>query len=94
MISDYLLEGAENAQTAQDLARLLGISSREITATIGKERLAGKPICASSGANPGYYLAANRQEMKDFCRNLEHRIGEVTKTLHACKKTATTLPEA
>ncbi len=93
MIREILLEGAENAQTGSSLCLLLDITARELTQAIERERRAGVPICASTGSKPGYYLAANRGEMENFCSSLKHRAGEIHKTRRACMKTLSHLPE-
>ncbi|MCD8050129.1 MAG: hypothetical protein LUE89_00415 [Clostridiales bacterium] len=71
---------------------MLRISPRALTAAVELERREGQPICSSTGANPGYFLAANREEMEGFCRSLYHRAGEIHKTRRACLKTLETLP--
>lgn len=93
MVSEILLTGAEHAITSGELCSLLNLSPRSLSAAVEQERRQGNPICASTGANPGYYLAANRQEMERFCRSLYHRAGEIHKTRRACLKTLEHLPE-
>ncbi len=92
MIYEVLEQGADNAQTGRSLCRLLGITPRELTAAIEKERRQGKPICASTGANPGYYIPQTRQDMQEYCRSLQRRAGEIFKTRAACIKTLDQLP--
>ena len=86
MIFEILTTGAENAKTGKDICRLLNITARDLTAAIERERRAGKPICASTGSNPGYFLAANQREMPHYCNSLMHRAGEIHKTRNACIK--------
>lgn len=93
MIHELLLEGAENAQTGKAICAMLHIKQRELTAAIEREHRAGKPICASTGDPPGYYLAANRQEMEAFCHSLSHRAGEIHKSRKACLQTLDSLPD-
>lgn len=93
MIAEYLQEGSENARTGKELCFLLGITSRDLTAAIERERRAGKPICASTGSNPGYFLAADKTEMKRYCNSLFRRAGEIHKTRRACLKTMEELPD-
>ncbi len=93
LISAMLLEGAENAITGKEICAALNITPRNLTAAIEKERRQGRPICASTGTPPGYFLAANREEMESYCRSLTHRVGEIQKTWNACKKTMDELPE-
>lgn len=92
MIKEILLEGRENAQSGRDLAARLGLTMRDLTAAIERERRAGAPICAYSGPNPGYYLAASKEEMQAYCDNLAHRAGELHKTRVACLDTLDSLP--
>lgn len=92
MIAEMLLEGAENAQTGRELCRILRLTPRELTVAIERERRQGKPICAATGSTPGYYLAANQEEMQRYCLSLLHRAGEIHKTRQACIKTLENLP--
>lgn len=92
MIYELLSEGAENARTGKEICQQLHINPRELTATIEQERRAGYPICASCGINPGYYLAANKAEMHDYCAALAHRADEIAKTRQACIETIEHLP--
>ena len=92
MIKEILLEGRENAQSGRDLAARLSLTIRDLTAAIERERRAGAPICAYSGPNPGYYLAASKEEMQAYCDNLAHRAGELHKTRAACLDTLDSLP--
>lgn len=93
MICEILAEGAENAKTGKEICDLLGITMRDLTIAVNKERAAGAPICASTSNKPGYFLAANQYEMMAFCRSLEHRAGEIHKTRKACIKTIRKLPK-
>ena len=92
MISELLAVGAENAKTGKELCDLLNITHRELSFAISRERLAGVPICSSSGRQPGYFLAADRSEMERFCRSLKHRAREITRTRKACTATLDKLP--
>jgi len=84
MVYELLETGAENAITGKYLCELLEIPARELTAAIERERRDGHPICANSGKNPGYFLAATADEMKRYCNSLLHRAGEIHKTRRAC----------
>ena len=77
MIFEVLAEGAENARTGKEICKLLNITARDLTAAIERERRQGQPICASTGSNPGYFLAANQEEMQHYSRSLLHRAGEI-----------------
>lgn len=93
LVSDFLLTGEKNAQTRKDLCQILHMNPRVLTVMIELERRNGIPICASTGTNPGYYLAANKAEMQRFCDSLRHRAGEIYKTRKACLRTIEQLPE-
>ena len=93
MVYEVLATGAGNARTGKEICSLLNITVRELTQQVEKERRAGKPICAATGALPGYFLAADQKEMEQYCASLLHRENELKKTRAACKKTIKTLPE-
>lgn len=83
MIHELLATGRENARTGRELAEVLGCNIRDITEQIERERRAGQPICAATGENPGYFLPADPDELDDYCKRLERRAAEVTKTRKA-----------
>lgn len=82
-VAEYLNTGRENAITAQELAAVLECPARAVTIQIERERREGVPICAACGDNPGYYIAANEEELQTYCRQLQGRIDETTATLQA-----------
>ena len=86
MIFEILSAGKENAKTARELAALLGCEPRVVTAQIEVERREGQPICAACGENPGYFLAANEQELETYCNQLRNRAAEIFKTRQALLK--------
>jgi len=93
MIYEILSEGAENAQTGKEICKLLNVTARDLTSAIERERREGKPICASTDSkSPGYFLAADKEEMEHYCRSLNHRAGEIHKTRRACLQTIDNLP--
>lgn len=92
MIYEILGEGKDNAKTGREICGLLGLTARDLTAAVERERREGKPICASTGSNPGYFLAANREEMQRYCNSLLHRAGEIHKTRRACITMLDSLP--
>ena len=92
MIFELLSIGSENAQTGKELCKLLNITARELTEAIERERREGRPICANTGSNPGYFLAANQTEMQRYCNSLNRRAGEIQKTRRPCIKTMEKLP--
>lgn len=91
-ITDHLNTGKENAITANELCTLLNISIRDLSAAVERERRKGSPICASNGKKPGYYLAANKEEMQEYCKILYKRAGEIHKTRKACLISMINLP--
>lgn len=93
MIYEMLSTGAENARTARDLAQMAGLNRRAISLLVERERRAGKPICATcDGTAPGYFIAADREEMQAYCDSLYHREREIAKTRKACAMTIKSLP--
>ena len=92
MIYEMLSKGAENAKTGREICQQLHIDMRGLTATIEQERRAGYPICASTGTIPGYFLAADKEEMQRYCAALAHREEEIAKTRRACISTIEQLP--
>lgn len=93
LIADYLAKGRENARTGRELCDYLKINSRELMAKVEQERRDGQPICAAvHGRHRGYFLAANKQEMQEYCASLYRRGGNLFKTRRACMKTMETLP--
>ena len=83
MIAELLSIGVENAITGRELAELIGCDIRVIASKIEKERRKGYPICAITGDNLGYYLAANDEELQNYCNRLNHRAAELHKTRRA-----------
>lgn len=86
MIHELLAEGRDNTRTGRELAEFLDCDIREITQQVEKERRAGLPICAASGENPGYYLAADAEELERYCARLNQRAAELHKTRRALVK--------
>ena len=82
MVSDFLLEGRENAIPGHGLVDLLGLNSgRDLTQMVERERKAGVPICASTDTSgPGYYLAADASELKAYICSLDRRLHNVGQT--------------
>lgn len=83
MIHELLAEGRENARTGRELAQLLDCNIRDITEQVERERREGKPICAATGDAPGYYLAADADELETYCNRLKGRAIELFKTRQA-----------
>ena len=94
MITELLTEGRDNAKTGRELAEYFGCNIRTITEQIARERHDGQPICAiSRGENPGYYLAADPEELQDYCNALKHRATELFRTRQALIKVLKKLQE-
>lgn len=89
MISDYLLIGKENAQTAAQLAEMLELPNvRTVSKMVERERRLGIPICASNDpAKPGYYLTDRADVWARYVKSLSGREHEVARTLNACVDT-------
>ena len=82
MIHEILPAGRENALSGRALATMFNCDIRAITVQIEKERREGQPICAASGDNPGYYLAADPDELKNYCdRQLQAAIDTVSEIM-------------
>lgn len=95
MIADILAEGAENARTGRELATILCCDIRTITEQVERERRDGQPICATSrGENAGYYLAADAEELANYCNRLKKRALELFKTRQALIRVLKQLPGA
>lgn len=94
MIYELLTEGKENARTGRELAAMTGATVRQVTAQIERERREGLPICAGSGANPGYYIAENRETLQKYCEQLKHRAIELFKTRQALIRVLKQIAEA
>ncbi len=92
MIHEILSKGEKNAITGREICNLLGLTMRDVTAAVEKERREGWPICANTGSNPGYFLAETQSEMDRYCRSLAKRAGEIHKTRKACLATIPSLP--
>lgn len=94
MIQELLETGKGNATPGKDLAAALDLDIRSVSTRIEKERREGAPICATyRGSNTGYYLAANKTELKEYCKALRHRAGEIKETEAALAATLESLPD-
>lgn len=92
MVYEILLVGEEHAQTGRELCSILKITARELTAAIERERKAGKPICANTSTNQGYYIAPDKEAMESYCKSLQRREKSIAETRKACRKTIEQLP--
>ena len=95
MITDYLFTGRDNARTGKELATLLRCDPRDVGKAIERARRQGAPICASCDPElPGYYLAADAEELERYCDSLHRRINEIYKTHAALLPVIDALPPA
>lgn len=69
-IIGLLHSGEENALTARDLATSTGLSVRDITLQIARERQAGAVILSSG---KGYFLPSSEDEILHFVRTMNSR---------------------
>lgn len=87
-ITDYLGTGPAEAQTAKQLARFLGLPFRSVTRAIEAARRSGVPICANCDTEaPGYYIAADPEQLQNYCNRLKRREHEIRKTRRALERT-------
>ena len=90
-IESILLQGAENAISAQDLTKLAGLSdTRYVTKLIQTEREAGAMILSTPNTKcPGYYLPADgekgRQEIAEYVRSMICRAAKILRSVRAAK---------
>lgn len=80
MVAELLDIGERSALPSSYLCKILGISRRQLTRDIEKERRSGAFICASGS---GYYLAENAFEFRCYLRTLESRARELDTTRSA-----------
>lgn len=92
-ITDYLTTGRENARTARELCEVTGLKLRDFYAQIEAARRAGVPICASKATeNPGYYIAATREELAEYIRALTRQERTSRETREAIAQKVPLLP--
>lgn len=78
--------GRDNAQTARELARVTGLSRREVMAQIQAARLRGERICSSPGNPAGFWIAENPAEYERAIKELSKRAGEQRQTIDAMEQ--------
>ena len=77
-----LPSGKENAVPGWKLVEILGLKDlRDLTQLVERERRDGSPICASTGAEKGYYLADGPEELEDYLRSLNRRVKNINRTV-------------
>lgn len=72
LIESLLPHGAENAITAEQISKTLGISSvRYVRRLVSNERQSGRNILSTNASGGGYFLPAigeqGQEEMQRFC---------------------------
>lgn len=85
-IQAFLLEGEANAMPMRELARLMGVSERQVRKLAERERDNGAFVIAS---DKGYFLpSADNPEydLKRYIRRMDARVSSNRKALRAMKK--------
>ena len=85
LISDLLHYGRQNAVSRRTLARISGLSERDVRKKIHEERANGTPIISNN--IDGYWLSDDEQEIRMFARSMFHRADEIVKTARAAEHT-------
>lgn len=84
MIHELLVKGKSNAIPGRQLTDQLELDTRALTKQEERERQIGKPICAvTTGTDKGYYLAADAEELSQYCRSFDRRLKNLQKTRNA-----------
>lgn len=82
LVHKFLATGKANAVPGRDLVKLLQLNDlRDLTQLIERERRDGFPICASTGNEKGYYLAADADELEEYIDSLNRRLRNVGRTM-------------
>lgn len=94
MIEEILHTGIQNALSPEYLAAVTGLDGvRAVQKQIERERRSGAVILSSTQPPGGYYLPANREEVRRFIRTLENRAGETMRALDSARKYLEEFPE-
>ena len=81
-LTKVLPSGKENAVPGWKLVKILGLKDlRDLTQLVERERRDGSPICASTGAEKGYYLADGPEELEDYLKSLNRRVKNINRTV-------------
>lgn len=83
-VSDLLLTGADNAQTAADLCALLCTDKRSFMFMVADERKNGEPILSDTHA--GYFLPSSDDEVRRFSASMRHRAAEIIEAAEAVER--------
>lgn len=76
MLLELLKTGEQNAKTAKELAVLLRVEPRTVSAQIHSLREAGKVILSS---HKGYFLPGGREEIAAFVRQMQSRSAQISR---------------
>lgn len=81
-IQNFLGHGKNNATPGWKLLELVGGHDlRTVSKAVEAARRDGIPICATTSPDgPGYFIAANTDELSGYLRSLDHRLREVRVT--------------
>lgn len=94
MVEEILHTGIQNALSPEYLAAVLNLGTvRALQKQIERERREGAVILSSTQPPGGYYLPANREEVRRFIRTLENRAGETMRALDSARKYLEEFPE-
>ena len=88
-IIGLLHTGEENAVTARDLAAITGLSVRDITLQIARERQAGAVILSSG---KGYFLPSSEDEILHFIRTMDSRAKQIFLAARSAKAMLAKVP--
>ena len=91
LIESLLMQGRENAISAQKLCDIIGLSdTRHLRLLVERERQDGALILSYSGQGGGYYLPADgeqgREEMRQFCSLMLSRVSSSIQSTEFIRK--------
>lgn len=84
-VEGYLQHGRENAINMEDLRRITGLRSRQVTQAVQDARRRGVPVLSSSHPG-GYFIAASEEEKKRYLKSMGHRAKEIIATLRCLER--------
>lgn len=88
-INGLLNRGEESALTARDLAAITGLSVRDITLQIARERQAGAVILSSG---KGYFLPSSEDEILHFVNAMNSRARNIYLAAQSAKAMLAKVP--
>ena len=84
-IAEIIPTGRQNAVSVKSLMISTGWTERAVRAAVSRERISGALIL-SNRQNGGYYLPANRNELREFLRSNEAQVFSTLKMLRAARE--------